>query len=29
MHRPPRGWLHPDHMIRESGVTYNVKVRTL
>lgn len=29
MHKPPRGWLHPDHMIRESGVTYNVKVRTL
>lgn len=26
MHKPPRGWLHPDHTISESGVTYNVKV---
>ena len=28
MKKPPRGWLHADHQIAESGVAYNVKVRT-
>lgn len=26
LHKPVRGWLHPDHLIVKKGVTYAVRV---
>lgn len=24
--KPPRGWLHPDHLVSKEGITYAVRV---
>lgn len=29
LHKPVRGWLHPDQQILKKGATYNVRVRLL